>query len=396
MFNQTRCLACGNNPTPHLLTRLSQNMTLRLIPFNTWLASVRVFTFFNIVTDWLLRLMLVFFRVIGLLRVNTDLERAVGLRGRALWQEAARRGIPMHSFFFLNKPVDVYTAVVRGKKIYFNGLPRPTRTPYASECWIDDKARLRAVLTTAGLPVARGGVFSDFSSLLALYRTLPKPVIIKPRIGSRGRHTTTRISDEQSLRLAFDLAKQLCHWVILEEHLVGSVYRATAIDGALAGVLCGDPPRVTGDGSHTITELVKLKNQNKHPDVSDVVIGPAHIAFLSRLELTPATVLEPGKTIDLLEKIGVSYGGHSAEVTAETHPETKRILAAVAQAVGDPLVGFDFIIADISRSPQEQQWGVIEANGLPFINLHHYPVAGAPNNVAKYVWDFVEKHLDEF
>ena len=49
----------------------------------------------------------------------------------------------------------------------------------------------------------------------------------------------------------------------MEEHLFGDVYRGTVIDGKLVGVLGGSPPRLVGDGSSTISELIKQKNLNK-------------------------------------------------------------------------------------------------------------------------------------
>ena len=92
---------------------------------------------------------------------------------------------------------------------------------------------------------------------------------------------------------------------------------------------------------------------------------------------------------DLAHTIGVSYGGESFEVTPETHPDIRAILERAAAVVDDPLIGFDFIIPDPTRSPSEQRWGIIECNGIPFINLHHYPLQGKPNNVGQYVWQLM-------
>ena len=123
--------------------------------------------------------------------------------------------------------------------------------------------------------------------------------------------------------------------------------------------------------------------------MEDIKISSVTLDFLSRNNYNLQTVLPVGKTIDLTEKIGVSYGGSSYEITEDTHPDIGIILEKAARVIGDPLLGFDFIIPDVTRAPQGQKWGIIECNGIPFINLHHFPLLGKPNNVAKYVWDMV-------
>lgn len=390
------CFACGNNQTNHTLAWCSETLAVAASPVNLFLVRSPLATLASYITDPLLAVFVWLYKTVGLLKINTDPTKTVNERGKVLWTEANRRGISMYNFLMLGRPVDLYGATVKGRKIYFNGLPRPKRTPKNSEWWADDKYILKCALQKAGVPVADGGSFSAFGPLLAKFNTLKKPVIIKPRLGSRGRHTTTNISTEEELKKAFDLAKQLCYWVILEEHLVGSVYRGTMINGKLAGVLRGDPPRITGDGIHTIAELIELKNKNKHAGVKEVAISAEHINFLQRLGLSLSDILPEGKTVDLLEKIGVNYGGCAAEVTESTHPEIKRILEKAAEAICDPLIGFDFIIEHISEDPAKQKWGIIEANGLPFINLHYDPIEGKTNNVAKYLWEYVEENVEQF
>ncbi len=334
-------------------------------------------------------------RAIGVIRYNSLIRKAPSSRGAVLWEEAQRRGIPMRSFVVFGRYLDAYEAVVthEGKKktLRFIGLPRPDPKKNGGFTWMDDKGGLKTHLQRANLPVAPGGVFSNWNSLRNAFDTLAKPVMIKPRLGSRGRHTTTFIYTEDELREAFRVAKQLCHWVVMEEHLYGDVYRGTMIDGKLVGVLGGDPPRITGDGTSTIKALIARKNDAKREGVRDFVPSSMTITFLARNKYTLETVLPRGLTIDLTEKIGVNYGGSSFEVTEETHPEIKRILEAAAKVVDDPLFGFDFIIDNVKDSPEGKKWGIIEANSLPFINLHHDPLIGKPQNVAKYVWDLWER-----
>jgi D-alanine-D-alanine ligase-like ATP-grasp enzyme len=225
---------------------------------------------------------------------------------------------------------------------------------------------------------------------------LEKPLIVKPRLGSLGRHTTTSIQTLADLCVGFFRAKKLCYWVIVEEHLVGSVYRATFVDGVLEGVLAGEPPRVVGDGISAISELVALKNKLKNPKISEIVLEQVHGEFLARKGLSTKSIPKEGEVVDLLEKIGVSYGGNSIEVTEITHADIKKELTRAWDTLADPLIGLDFIIPDITASPYSQKWGIIECNGCPFINLHHDPVEGTPRNVAGKVWDYVERNLDKF
>lgn len=396
MSEKKRCLACGNNQTSHFFSWLGQTISVCTAPMHTRLSRSFLSSIASRITNPILSFFIFDYNTVGILQVNNDPEKTASQRGRVLWQEAIKQGIPMHGFIAFGRPVDLYAAKVNGKNIYFNGLPRPLRTPKNSEWWMDDKFVLKILLKDAGVPVARGGVFSTFTPLLKKFHELEKPVIIKPRLGSRGRHTTTNIHTEADLKKAFDSAKKLCHWVILEEHLKGSVYRATIIGEVLAGVLAGDPPRITGDGVSTIAQLVEKKNTKKPQGVKDVVITEEHVEFLRRQQYTLETILPTGITIDLLEKIGVSYGGNSAEVTNITHPETKRILEKAAAAVADPLIGFDFIISDIAGDPQNQKWGVIECNGLPFINLHYDPIEGSTNEVAKPLWNYVKDHIADY
>lgn len=234
-----------------------------------------------------------------------------------------------------------------------------------------------------------------------------KPVIVKPRAGSRGRHSTTFVYTLEDLKQAYKIAKKLCFWVIVEEQLMGPVFRATLINYELCGVLRGDPPQIIGDGAHNIEELITIKNSQPHPGVKDVIIDEGMEKFIERqisvklkaksekLWSLPAAnsyfnyIPALGEIIQLSEKIGVNYGGSSSEDFEICHPDNKELFIRAAKVLGDPVVGFDFIIPDITKSWKEQNCGFIEANSLPFINLHHDPLLGAPRNVAAKVWEMM-------
>lgn len=313
-------------------------------------------------------------------------------RGKVLMDEAKARGYTTEVLFVFGKIHDAYRVTFKnGKTLSFEGVPRLTRLNALTSAWLDDKAKMKNCLEASGVPVPRGGAVSSWNQAKKLFTSLQKPVIVKPRFGSRGRHTTTNIQTIADFKIAFMRAKQLCLQVIVEEHYVGSVYRATVVDGKLAGVLAGDPPRITGNGFLCIEELIEKKNIEKDPRVGIVRVTAKHVEFLKAQDYTLQSILPVGLTIDISEKIGLSYGGSSREVTDATHPKLVAELERAAVATGDPLVGFDFITTSVEADPDTVRWGIIECNSVPFINLHHDPLIGTPVNVAARVWDWVEK-----
>ncbi len=383
----SRCEYCGNNQVSHIGTLTNDYLSLMNKPLE-WLGTSELG---RLLEKYLIRLappLVAIGERFGILRFSDDIEKAPNDRSRVIWEEAQRRGIKMRQFMVGKRPIDFYEAKLPNRTILFESLPVPTELQTSAIRWMDDKLKLKKKLMEAGIPVARGDAFTTFAAMRNLFRKIDKPVIVKPAVGSRGRHTTTFIYTENQLKKAFDIGKQISRRLVMEEHLIGSVYRATIIGGKLVGVLRGDPPRITGDGTSTVTELIKIKNDTRHPEVKEFKPTDHTKEFLARNNITLETVLPKGKTIDLTEKIGASYGGYRAEESHICHPKIKATLEAAGRVVDYPTMGFDFIIKDVTKDPDTQKWGIIECNSLPFIDLHHHPFEGPAINVAAYVWDF--------
>jgi hypothetical protein len=428
------CVYCGKMPVPHFINWYFESADI-------FLAQLRRFLVYNFLAlrlkkylrkknfAWLLSK---FFLNLGVLSVQGNAAKCKVRRAQVLWEEAEKRGIKMRELLLFGKPFDFYIASrkefqipnsksnVKCQMLVFSGLPRPQNYDSAATEIMDDKLILKSKLRQAGLPVPRGGSAARISAAVKIFREIDKPVIVKPRAGSRGRHTTTYVYSEEDLRRAVKIAKQLCAWVVVEEQLFGPVYRATVIGGPstplgtskLAGVLRGDPPQITGDGVHNIEQLIDIKNSKPHAGVKDIVPDRAMEIFLAR-QLGKSEIQNPksetniksqiqnrkfgplqrvpraGEIINLSEKIGVNYGGSSSEDFEICHPDNQKLFLRAAGAVGDPIVGFDFIIPDITQSWKGQNCGFIEANSLPFINLHHDPLLGKPRNAAAMVWDMI-------
>jgi len=455
------CPYCGNNPVPHPFYYFSESLNIFLTPLRQALIYNPLSRFIKSapITDSLEKFFLAIAEKLKIITRQPDAKLCKVRRAQVLWEEAEKRSIIMEELLLFGKPIDVYVAEKsevgsRKSEIIFSGLPRPAG--YVNK-WLDlmdDKWLFKKVMMENGLPVPMGASCSNFRQATLMFKEIQKseirnpalsfdvpprrmtgaksdlsaealakeetnfkseilnskPVIVKPRAGSRGRHSTTFVRSEADLKKAFKVAKKLCYWVMVEQQLFGPVYRATIIDGHLAGVLRGDPPFVTGDGQSNIADLIKQKNQSPHPGVKDIVISPEMLVFLQRslgekrLPFSSPPILggerggkdsvfnfvpAQGEKIILSEKIGVNYGGSSSEDYDICHSDNKELFLRAAKVLGDPIVGFDFIIPDITVSWKNQKCGFIEVNSLPFINLHHDPLLGAPRNAAALIWDML-------
>ena len=104
------------------------------------------------------------------------------------------------------------------------------------------------------------------------------------------------------------------------------------------------------------------------------------------------SVLPPGTKAYLHSKIILKCGADIHDKTDEVHPDNIALFQNFPP-LRYPLVGLDFICQDISRPYHQQECAVLEANSLPYIDMHHYPATGQPRNVASLIMDYVLGNL---
>lgn len=331
--------------------------------------------------------------VIGLAHKQLTPDDGTLLLARCLWEDADRRGIDMWEWRLFGLARNMLMAKLpNGKTIAFEGIPSAS---YEHERvhWMDDKSRLKTEFQKRGLPVARGGAARTEKEALTVYRSIKPPVIIKPHSGSGSRHTILHIKDEKELLRAFRIAKQVSPKVVIEEELVGPVYRATVVDGTFQAALRRDPPSVVGDGTHTLIQLVEKENEKpgrSGPYFSKVQLTDAAEKELEWQGYTFDSVPPKGKRVYFHQKVNWSLGGTTADVTDLVHIDNVELFERAARELRAPIAGIDFIIGDISRSwKYQERCGILECNSMPFFDNHHLPFEGEPRNVAGAIWDMI-------
>ena len=396
-FTLPYCSDCGEARVPHALykfqSRAEHLMEYVEIFFNK-LGEKSYPRFIHLNLDHYVIIFFEWLAKMGLATLVFDTDPRDSIRTKSLFEGARTAGVDLRQFRIFNIG-DNGTFIARkgGKELLFAVMPRPRNFVSPSLAWMDDKGLLKTFLMPRGIPTADGGVATTEAEALTIFDRIGPPVITKPYRTSRGIHTTLNIETRDGLRTAFHIAKQVTPYVIVEKELQGIVYRVTLIGGKVSGVVKRDYPLVLGDGQSTVRELLDVENENPLRDnFAFFKIAPNDRAEvqLKRQRLTWDSIPKINEHVILNDKVSRRHGTVTIDETDETHPENNALFEKIAHELGDPLIGVDFMIGDMSRSWKEQPGsGLIECNAMPYIDLHHYPYKGKPRDVAKDLWDYV-------
>lgn len=318
-------------------------------------------------------------------------------RTKSLWDASQSRSISIERVKLFGRPTEISIARHQGQSRVFMSMPRPKGLPSNASFWMDNKHVMQKRFIQAGIPVPQSFECRTVEQAVSAFKQIKTGAIVKPTYGSRSRHTTVGISSEQELIKAFNIAQQISPWVMVQEELPGMVHRILWVGKQVVAVMRREPAYVKGDGAHTIKELVEIENQNplRHgPIFHQLPTDKLAEETLQQKGFNWETVLSLGEIAVLNSKVSRGNGAVNVDVTDETHPANMELFRKIGSYLGDPLVGFDFIIRDISEPWQKQlPCGVIECNALPYVDLHSYPFSGPVRDGAGALWEIVFSNI---
>ncbi|MER3431406.1 MAG: cyanophycin synthetase [Blastocatellia bacterium] len=301
-------------------------------------------------------------------------------------EEAESRGIP---YIRLNDQ----SLVQLGYGVYQKRI-QATTTAQTSMIAVDiagNKHATKTLLGDMGVPVPRGYKLRDIDDLEGVLERVGYPAVIKPLDGNHGRGATVGIKSLEEARAAWERAKEYSRWIIVEQQLQGSDFRALVVNNRLIAVAQRIPANVVGDGRHTIRELIDIVN-------ADPRRGYGHENVLTQIEIDGQTVrliknagydldsvLPEGERLYLKTTANISTGGTAIDVTDEVHPKNVFLFERIARIIGLDVAGIDIIAPNVSEPLKENGGGVIEVNAAPGFRMHLAPSDGIGRNVAEHV-----------
>ena len=306
---------------------------------------------------------------------RTDL----GPSTKAIADAAARRGIPVIR-------LDDDSLVQLGYGVH-RKLIQAAETSFTSSVSADlscDKGRTKALLEKFFLPVPRGEVVRTADEAAALLSVLTPPLVLKPLNGNQGKGVTTGLRTPAAVREAFDRAAAICPRVMVEEQFVGTDYRVLVVNGKMVAASERLPAAVTGDGTHTVEQLIAIENE------TNPLRGDGHEKPLTRLKVDECVrdhlrraggrqlqdVPAVGERVFLRGTANLSTGGTARDVTDEVHPAVRQVCERAARVVGLDVCGIDLFAPSVSEPLPERGAGIIEVNAAPGLRMHHHPSEG--------------------
>jgi cyanophycin synthetase len=263
-----------------------------------------------------------------------------------------------------------------------------------------NKKLAKRLLAAAGVPVPDGIVACSAEEAAEAAAQVGGPVVVKPLGGNHGANLTIGVRTAAEAAAAYAKAAAAGDAVLVEEFLPGTDYRVLVIDGLLVAAAELRPASVTGDGEHTIGQLIAFANEDPRRgdghsrELTRIRLDADAISHLDELGLDDHSVPAAGQLVTLRKNANLSTGGTSTDVTELVHEQVADLCRRAAAVAGLDICGIDLRLADISAPLLDpaghgpaQPGGVLELNACPGLRMHLSPTEGTPRDVAAAVVD---------
>jgi cyanophycin synthetase len=307
----------------------------------------------------------------------------------AVVQAARRRGIPVRIVGPERRLIELGSGVhLRRFRRMVSSETSHLGARISSNKWLTNQ-----LLEELGLPVPPCLVARRLDEALGAAEQIGYPVVVKPLNGYKGQGVSTDLRTPDDLRKAFPAAigATRLRTTVIERFIPGREYRILVIGGEVAAVVEREPAKITGDGAHSVRELID--STNTHPwrgpgadsYLASITIDDATIAALAQQDMTLESVPEAGRDVRVKLVSNISQGGMPVDRTRELHPDTARMAVMASQAIGIDLCGLDLITPDISLPLWEVGGAFIEVNHEPGVRMHLPPHREVPRDVGTMI-----------
>lgn len=258
-----------------------------------------------------------------------------------------------------------------------------------------DKEDTKRMLRNAAIPVAAGDICVDEEDLETTIKRIGYPIVIKPLDGNHGKGASINVKTWEAAVEGLAHAKKYSRRVIVERFITGFDFRVLVIDNKVVAAAQRIPAHVTGDGKHTISQLIDIVNKDPrrgygHENVlTEITVDRDTEELLLKNNQTLDSIPSKGEIVYLKSTANLSTGGTSVDVTDMMHPENIFLAERISRVIGLDICGIDIMASNLTEPLKENGGVILEVNAAPGFRMHLAPSEGLPRNVAAPVIDML-------
>ena len=238
---------------------------------------------------------------------------------------------------------------------------------------VDNKFLSNQLVTRLGLPGVNHGFASNQQEASQIAQQLGFPLVVKPIDRGKGRGVTADITNDNELNAAVAKAIPLSKKgsVLVERKVPGDDHRLAVFGGKFKWAVQRMPPRITGDGNHTVAELIERENRNRRDAdgaagfVYRLEIDTDMLDVLAKQGLTLEDRPPKNRLIRLRSIANTATGGTIADCSESIHADNREMAETIARSFNMDALGIDFMTTDITKSWRDLTCAVIEINATP-------------------------------
>lgn len=224
-------------------------------------------------------------------------------------------------------------------------------------------------------------------AFLALSPKAELGLCVKPNASSSGRNVHVGLKSLDAFQAAFEKTGKRHDHILIEETVPGVVYRFLCIAGRVVAVHFSIPASVTGDGAHSVSELIAIKNASR--ECFSIRIDLSARKLLEKAGRKLDDVPENGTVVSLGETSNFNLGADIVDATDDVHPSYVALAEkAVSAFPGLVLAGVDMTL-EAPNSPAGENYHVLELNCCPGLWAHYNPHRGEARPVAEAIIDYL-------
>jgi cyanophycin synthetase len=317
-------------------------------------------------------------------------EERLGPSTGCIVDEAVARGIP---YIRLNK----HSLVQLGYGVNQRRI-RATIASTTGSIAVDiacDKEETKNLLEAAEIPVPKGRIVYSEEGLKEALERISYPIVTKPVDGNHGKGATTNITNWEDALRGLEAAKKYSRGVIVEKFITGQDHRVLVINYKFVAAAIRKPAAVTGDGIHTIQELIDKTNEDPRrgygheKTLTQIKVDDFTLDMLKKDNLTLESILPAGREQWLKPTANLSTGGTATDVTDMVHPDNIFMCERIARIIGLDICGIDIMAENLTEPVSQNGGAILEVNAAPGFRMHIDPAVGLPRNIAEPVIDML-------